>query len=231
MSPTRAVIFDFDGVILESAEIKTRTFARLFEDEGHSEHVPEIVALHLRLAGVSRFEKFRLIYSEILDRPLDDAELERLGEEFSRIALDEVLACPFVPGAHELLERLHGDGKLLFVASGTPHEELVGIVAARELDRFFRGVNGSPATKGEISRRILVEHRLAPTEALFVGDATTDLEGAREAGVPFVGRRPADVENPFADEGVPTVADMAELDTGLEELVDAALAATGAQRA
>ena len=30
----RAIVFDFDGVILDSVEIKTKAFARLFEEHG-----------------------------------------------------------------------------------------------------------------------------------------------------------------------------------------------------
>ena len=47
---------------------------------------------------------------------------------------------------------------------------------------------------------------------LFVGDAMTDLLGAREAGVPFVGRVPDAGPDPFAGTGVHVVRDMADLD-------------------
>ena len=204
----RVIIFDFDGVVLESADIKTRAFALLFEE--HGEHVDAIVDLHLSLAGVSRYEKFRLIYRDILGRPLDDAEMDRLGEEFSRIALEEVLACDFVPGARQFLQRRHRT-QALYVASGTPEEELRHIVRERGLERFFTGVYGTPAPKADITRRILDETGTEPHEAVFIGDATTDLEGAREAGVHFIGRRPADVADPFAGEAFPVVDDLEEL--------------------
>lgn len=214
----RAVIFDFDGVILESADIKTHAFARLFEQ--HSEHVDAIVDLHLRLAGVSRYEKFKLIYADILGEPLDDDGLARLGEEFSAICLDEVLTCEFVPGAREFLEA-RAESHLLFVASGTPEGELRHIVEQRGLSEFFRGVYGTPDTKGVISRRILDEHGLERHEAVFIGDATTDLEGAEEAGIPFIGRvRPGD-PNPFAGDGsIPLVDDLAQLDREWDAIVE-----------
>jgi HAD superfamily hydrolase (TIGR01549 family) len=202
------VIFDFDGVILESADIKTRAFRRLFEC--HTEHVEAIVELHLRLAGISRFEKFRLIHQDILELPLDDADLERLGTDFSRLALEEIMECPFVPGAREFLEAWHGTHRL-YVASGTPEEELRDIVRERGLAGFFTGVYGTPAGKTEIARRILRDEAAEPHEAVFVGDAMSDLEGARGAGVPFVGRLPSDVPNPFVEEPVPVVADLDEL--------------------
>jgi HAD superfamily hydrolase (TIGR01509 family) len=202
------IIFDFDGVILESADIKTEAFARLFE--GHPEHVDAIVELHLRHAGVSRYEKFRMIYEGILELPLGGDELERLGTEFSRLALDAILACPFVPGAREFLEERHRR-HLLYVASGTPEEELRDIVRRRELNHFFRAVYGTPAIKEEISRRILDETGTEPRQAVFIGDATSDLDGARAAGVPFVGRVPAGRPNPFEGEPVPVVSDLLEL--------------------
>ena len=219
MRSPRAIILDFDGVVLESADIKTRAFELLFAD--HPEHVPEIVALHLRLAGVSRYEKFRLIYRDILRRPLGDDELESLGERFSSIALGEILACPFVPGAREFVVARSRD-HLLFIASGTPEQELREIVTQRGLAEHFTGVYGTPASKGEIALRILEEHGVDPSDAVFVGDATTDLDGAREAGVPFIGRVPPGDASPFEGEGVPVVADLAELDRELERIVVAA---------
>jgi phosphoglycolate phosphatase-like HAD superfamily hydrolase len=205
----RIIIFDFDGVVLESADIKTRAFALLFKEHSE-EQVEAIVDLHLSLAGVSRYEKFKLIYRDILERPLDDSELERLGDEFSRIALEEVLACDFVPGARQFLQRRYRT-QALYVASGTPEEELRRIVRERGLERFFTGVYGTPAVKGEIARRILDETGTEPHEAVFIGDALTDLEGAREAGTHFIGRRPADVRDPFEGESFPVVDDLEEL--------------------
>jgi HAD superfamily hydrolase (TIGR01549 family) len=202
------IVFDFDGVILESADIKTRAFGRLFED--HPDHIEAIVELHLRLAGVSRFEKFKMIHSDILDLPLDDVELERLGTEFSRLALEEIMRCPFVPGAREFLSARHETYRL-FVASGTPEEELRHIVRERKLERFFEGVYGTPAVKADITKRILADTGVERHEAVFVGDATTDLKGARGAGVPFIGRVPASGPNPFEGEPVPVVSDLREL--------------------
>lgn len=215
MNDLRALILDFDGVVLESANIKTRAFELLFADR--PEHVAEIVALHLQLAGVSRYEKFRLIYRDILGEPLSEEECDRLGEEFSAIALKAILECPFVPGAREMLDRRSREQKL-FVASGTPEDELRHIIDERGLTSSFVVAYGSPATKPEIVDRILADHELHPEQCVFVGDALTDLEGARHAGIPFVGRVAPGDENPFEGKDVPVVADMSELDVELERL-------------
>ena len=73
----KAIIFDFDGVIVESVDIKTKAFARLFEHEGKVV-VEKVVDYHLRNGGVSRFDKFRYFFNEILRRPLSDQQFEEM---------------------------------------------------------------------------------------------------------------------------------------------------------
>jgi phosphoglycolate phosphatase-like HAD superfamily hydrolase len=208
----RAAVFDFDGVVLESADIKTNAFRQLFDGNDAA------VAHHLARQGVSRYEKFRYITTEILGRPYTQEDERRLGERLSELVLDAVLACPFVPGARELLERRARELPL-FVASGTPEEELRRIASERGVADCFAGIYGTPPTKAQIIGRVIDETALTPADVVMIGDATTDLEGARAAGVRFVGRvRPGDPD-PFAGEQVPVVSDLAELDRRWDELL------------
>src|SRR5215467_1275440 len=63
-----AVAFDFDGVILESTDIKTAAFRALFADQPDA--LERILSLHETHGGVSRLVKFDLIYRDILKQPL-----------------------------------------------------------------------------------------------------------------------------------------------------------------
>jgi beta-phosphoglucomutase-like phosphatase (HAD superfamily) len=56
----KAVLFDFDGVIVESVYVKTEAFRELFA--GESEYLSEILAFHLANGGMSRYTKFEIIY-------------------------------------------------------------------------------------------------------------------------------------------------------------------------
>lgn len=184
MTP-KAVIFDFDGVILESAPIKTEAFRKLFSD--YPQHEDSIIRHHLENQGISRYRKFEWIYAELLGRSLSEEESRQLGETFSEIAFNEILTCPWVPGARELLESLHGSC-MMFVASGTPHEELLRIVEARGLSRFFREVWGTPLGKVEIIRSILERYELRAEDVVFVGDGLSDYQAAQETNLPFFAR-------------------------------------------
>ena len=200
----RAIIFDFDGVILDSVDIKTRAFARLFEEHG-PEVVKQVVDYHLAHGGVSRFRKFEHIHREFLHRPLQEAESARLGERFSALVFDEVVKAAWIPGAPEFLEQNHTRYRL-FIASGTPQQELQQIVQLRRLDRFFAGIFGSPTRKEQIICDILRQNGWAKREVLFVGDALTDYRAAETAQIGFIGVGSAG-KNPFP-EGTQVLPDL-----------------------
>lgn len=115
--PLRAIIFDFDGVIVESADIKTRAFAAVFRS--YPEHVQAIVNFHLRYVGMTRYEKFRLIYRDILREPLTEGRMEALSRDFSVCVFDAIVQCELVAGAQEFLAE-YGRQILLFVVSAKP---------------------------------------------------------------------------------------------------------------
>ncbi len=181
-----AIVFDFDGVILESADIKTQAFRQLFENE-HPQHVDEIVEYHLREEGVSRYRKFEHIYNTIIGEELVPAHSQHLGQRFSDLVLEGILAAPFVAGAREYIET-HGQQLPLFIASGTPQEELEYIVRERGIADYFSEVHGTPRRKEEIVRDILRRHDLDAAHVAFVGDAESDLRAAKATGLVFVAR-------------------------------------------
>jgi phosphoglycolate phosphatase-like HAD superfamily hydrolase len=204
----RAIVFDFDGVILESGNIKTEAFLELFGD--YPEFQAAILQYHLDNLGVSRFDKFEWIYRELLRRPLVAAEREWLGCRFSEIVLDKILSCPIVPGALDALKLFQGFYPL-FVASGTPQEELDMIVRRRNLVGYFDGVWGTPRKKAEIIGSVLNHYEWRPEQVLMVGDGTSDYQAAVATGVAFVARDTPEQAERWRELQVERVADLREL--------------------
>jgi phosphoglycolate phosphatase-like HAD superfamily hydrolase len=186
----KVVIFDFDGVLAESVNIKTEAFAKLFEPEG-SEAVRAIVAYHLTHGGLSRFEKFRYMYREVLKRPLSDAEFDDLCKQFEDLVLDGVISAPEVEGATKCLRELYGKVKL-FIVSGTPQEEMRHIAKVRGIARYFEGIFGAPESKSALVGKVLAKAGSEPKETVLIGDAMTDYDAAEETGVGFIARRTAE---------------------------------------
>ena len=85
----------------------------------------------------------------------------------------------------------------MFIASGTPEQELREIIKQRSIPHLFQGVFGSPATKTEILLGILTMHQLYADKVLMVGDALTDWEGAQGVGAEFIGIKSGKSSNIF----------------------------------
>lgn len=210
----RVMILDFDGVILESLDIKTRAFLKVFQN--YPGHAKEIANYHLQNGGVSRYKKFEHIHNNILRIPLRDGESEELGKRFSEAVINEMLMCPFVKGALEFLEK-YSRIVTLYIASGTPEDELRYILEMRGLSKYFKAAYGTPASKTDIIINIINNEQIKNVDAVFIGDAMADYEAAIASKVQFIARiNDQTPDNPFRNMNLTSVNDLYELDNILK---------------
>lgn len=197
-SDWQAIIFDFDGVVVESGKIKTQAFAELYHPYGE-DIVTAVVQFHTQNGGMSRYRKFHHFQEHFLSKPpLTEVEEKQLDIRFSELVVEAVIAAEAVPGAVELIRQQ--SGKIpLFVASGTPETELKVIIERRGLAPYFTEVRGAPALKKTIIAEILSAHALSPESVLMIGDAMADLEGAQANNTAFLGRVYPGDPNPFPE--------------------------------
>ena len=88
----------------------------------------------------------------------------------------------------------------------------------RGLGGYFKGVYGTPAVKPDIIRNIIKGEGVEKDEVVYVGDAISDYEDAKKAGVPFIARlNNEDEKNPFAEFDVPVIRDFNDLMEMLEQ--------------
>ena len=205
------IVFDCDGVILESVDVKTRAFARIGAEFGQ-EASARLVVYHQMHGGVSRYKKFEWLYREVLGRSLAKEELEILGEKFAALAFDEVMRSSLVPGVQEVLDRWHGRVPM-YVASGAPSAELARILAERDLRKYFAGIQGSPPGKAELLRGIVTGVCVYPGDAIMIGDSMTDQYATEAVRTRFYGRGEY-----FRHSGFPWHEDLTRLNDYLEEL-------------
>lgn len=194
----QAIFFDFDGVILDSVDVKTRAFACMFRQYG-PEIEKAVVDYHLANGGVSRYEKFKYYYKNLLQKNIDSEELQSLGEKFSEMVIEKVINSEFIPGALETLQALRKQKTPCFIASGTPDEEIKSIVRHKGLGPYFKEVHGSPQKKEHIIIDISKRHGLKISKCLFVGDAITDYNAAYKCGTNFLGIVKDKFKSPFPE--------------------------------
>ena len=182
----KTIIFDFDGVLAESVDIKTKAFKRLFESEG-KDIADKVEQYHLAHTGVSRFDKFRYFYKNFLMRELTEDTFKELCDRFSKLVVEEVVNASYVEGAKEFLVE-NKDRFTFFITSATPQQEIEEIIKKRDMGQFFKAVYGAPTKKEDAVRQILSSGGLNFLEVAYIGDALSDLKAATKNSIYFIAR-------------------------------------------
>jgi len=202
-SAFQAFFFDFDGVIVDSVDVKTVAFARMFEPFG-PEVVAKVVEHHRLHGGMNRMQKFLYYYKDFLSKSLDNVELDDLCRQFSSFVMNEVISAPEILGAQAFLEKCYKEIPC-FIVSATPQDELREIVERRRLMHYFREIRGAPADKCKHLGDILNSYAFKPESCLYFGDAYSDYEAARTCSVFFWGILPGPDAPLFSQLGHPIV--------------------------
>ena len=180
----KAIIFDFDGVIAESVNVKTEAFSKMYAKYG-SDIAKKVVEHHLSHGGISRFEKFKFYHKEYFGIELTNQQLQELANQFSELVVQKVIAAPYVPGALEFIQNNYKYYDL-FISSGTPEDEIIEIMTEKKIDIYFNSIHGSPGEKTDHVKNIISQKDYGKDEIIFIGDADTDILAAKENDIPIV---------------------------------------------
>ena len=86
----KGIIFDFDGVIAESVQIKTEAFASLYNQYG-TNVINKVIDHHEENGGMSRFEKIKFYHTSYLNKMISDDEINELANQFSKLVVKSSL--------------------------------------------------------------------------------------------------------------------------------------------
>jgi beta-phosphoglucomutase len=186
MNDASAVIFDMDGVLVDTYHAHYRSWLEMAEPEG----------IHFTEAQFA--ETFGRTSREIIahfwgEGRYDDAQIAALDlrkeEAFRRAVAADV---PAMPGVHELLDRLHRDGFRLAVGSSGPPENVALVLDRLDLHKFFGAVvTGADVTRGKPDPQVflLAAERLGvpPRRCAVIEDAPPGVAAANAAAMASVG--------------------------------------------
>jgi len=180
------IFWDFDGVIKDSVEVKSKAFGELFSPFGF-DIVKKIIDHHEENSGMSRFEKIP-IYLGWLGVKVTPELIEEYLNKFSILVKSRVVDSNWVPGVLELIQN-RTNKQFSFLISATPQDELEEIVNTLELTMFFHKIIGSPTNKSDAIQNILEDFGLETNEVILIGDSTGDYQAAVENNISFVLRK------------------------------------------
>lgn len=177
----QTLVFDCDGVVLNSNKVKTEAFYKAALPFGE-EAAQKLVAHHVLNGGISRYKKFEWFIQEVVSA--GETELNKLLESYAQFVRDGLLTCDIATGLFELREKTSHANWL--IVSGGDQQELREVFAARNLTELFDGgIFGSPDSKDTILERELANNNIRKS-AIFLGDSRYDHIASSTAGLDFV---------------------------------------------
>lgn len=192
------LIFDFDGVILDSNQIKEEGFRRLFLPYGQDK-AEKMVAYHRANGGMSRYEKIEYFFNSVMGRPIEAAMVDEFAEEFSKITMS-LLKDPAlqIKDTIAYIDAV-GVSKEVYIASAAEQNDLSELCYWHGIADLFNGIFGSPRTKIDIVGDIIKGRE--KERCVLIGDSTNDLKAARANKIAFIGYNnpELDMELPYID--------------------------------
>ena len=185
----KAVIFDMDGVIVDSENLNQRATLKTYRDLGLSytkaeeEEMKELIGATRRYSWELRKERFHLpntieYYISIMEK--------------NRKELVEKEGLKLIPGCGELIYDLYENKFPMAVATSAPRHEIVdNLKRVQLIDYFEHLISGMNCEKGkpdpEIFLKAAKELKVNPENCLVIEDSKNGVIAAKAAGMRCVG--------------------------------------------
>lgn len=181
----KAIVFDCDGVILDSNVVKTEAYFRTAKNLGATDKQAQaLVDYHVKLGGISRYHKFDWYVREILKQTATEKAIQIFLDEFSRELEVGLMHCTIADGLQKLRDTT-SDAKWM-ILSGGDQQEIRDLFKKRNLaDLFDGGLFGSPDDKDTVLAREKANGNLQ-LPALFIGDSKYDHQSSTAADLDFI---------------------------------------------
>ena len=198
-----AIIFDFDGVVVDSEPLHYQAFVLTGKSIGFDFTWEHYMA---QFIGFDDRDAFKYMLAQAIEAgatpDIDDVE-QTVAElcEKKRVAFEAIAAVQTVaiPGTLDLIDEAHAAGLPIAIASGATHadiEQMLNILGRR--DRFdiivaaddVEHSKPDPATYRIAFEKLAAKHpdaKLAPSTTLAIEDTSAGLASAKGAGLMTLG--------------------------------------------
>ncbi len=176
-----AVVFDFDGTLIDSKDVKTANYVEAFfkifkPKEKYRDTVKESC---LYTSGANRFIQLQDTLQR-LGLQTTEEQKQLWSREYSRLNAEALSKIEEFPSVRKTLEILKKNGYHLYAASGILDEEFKRELKRRGLDTYFLGIEGGDKL-GSLKKLKESGYK----RIIFVGDTKYDKKTAEEAKTEF----------------------------------------------
>lgn len=182
----KLVIWDFDGVIILSDNVRVEGFKQIFSSYPKNQ-VEELLQFHKANGGLSRYVKIRYFFERIRREGISEKEVNEYAEDFAILMKEELCKPEFLNP--DWIDAMAGASRQYehHIASGSDGNELRYLCHKLGIAHYFKSINGSPISKIELTRQIIEQSERNLSEIGLIGDSINDFEAAKANGIRFFG--------------------------------------------
>jgi phosphoglycolate phosphatase len=188
MSGHRAILFDLDGTLVDTAPDLAATMNVLLERHGR----PALELQSVRhLVGEGARVMMARAWAET-GRRASEEQLDDLFDDFLEYYINNVADhSSLFPGVEEVLQALVEGGARLAICTNKPDIPTHKLLDALNLTRYFGAIIGADTLsvrKPDPAPLLEAIERLdgQPQNAIMIGDSATDIHAARAANLPVI---------------------------------------------
>ncbi|MGL5049814.1 MAG: HAD family hydrolase [Fusobacteriaceae bacterium] len=181
------IFFDFDGVILDSMQVRDYGFRKIFERFDKNKNIEIFLKYHTLNGGLSRFHKIKYFFKTYLNEDISENNILELAEEFSEIMRSELVNKKYlIKETVDFIDKNYKNYNF-YIVSGSEQNELRFLCKELGLEKYFKIILGSPIHKNDLVKIFLNEEKLNPNESILIGDSINDYEAAVANSISFYG--------------------------------------------
>jgi len=171
------VIFDLDGVVIDSGPAMKLAFTQSYREIMHNETTPP-------------FEEFTKYSGDSLSNIFKKMGLpvDKMYKRFRELSMKNIDKIFLFDDVVDVIKTLRKEGIKIAIVTGKERDRTLQILKALGVDHLFDIVIAStdvdnPKPHPESIFRVLEKLNKAPKEVLSIGDAKNDIKAARRAGI------------------------------------------------
>lgn len=191
----KAIVFDFDGVVVDSEPVHYRAFMEVGKGFGVAFDYPHYLE---RYVGYDDRDAFRTMLT-VAGMPTDDGHVAELCQQ-KQIVFKNLVSqgAAAIPGAVELIDEAHGQIPIAISSGATTLDIELMLASLGRRDRFEVIVSADhvsrskpdPATYRMAVEQLAAKHptlELIPQQCLAIEDTAAGIRSARDAGLMTLG--------------------------------------------